>query len=191
MVNLCARMSSNNICKIFLIFCKIYFTFVTLVQINDNFMKRMNFLLPHRCQTAGWCLTALPFVLYGLYLVVSAIFPDSAICHAANFHSRILSMSFYLCMAIGGFLLCFSCEKQEDEMIMSLRLRSVAIAAAVGLVVTVVFHVYWGVDSVVRFDYSPESFWYSSYSILFPLLFPLYFVIFKLSIVFNGLHNEE
>lgn len=76
-------------------------------------------------------------------------------------------------------------------MIMSLRLRSVAIAAAVGLVVTVVFHVYWGVDSVVRFDYSPESFWYSSYSILFPLLFPLYFVIFKLSIVFNGLHNEE
>ena len=87
-------------------------------------MKRVGLMLPHKCQTIGWIIIAVPFILLGILLLSQLICAESHFTHLVERYCWILTSSLYLCIPIGGAILCFSKEKEEDEMIRSIRLKN-------------------------------------------------------------------
>lgn len=98
----------------------------------------------------------------------------------------------YLCVPIGGALLCFSKEKEEDEMIMSIRLKTIGIMAIAELLICVVLFCYWSMNTTFGFcNPAADSTVRYLGHFIFCFQFPAYFLIFKLLLYINRKRNEE
>ena len=82
-------------------------------------MKHKDLLLPYSCQKAGWIIAIAIPVLFILYALISG--GNKALVTERNLHYLfgILAMLF--------FLICASREKDEDEMISSIRRQTLSI----------------------------------------------------------------
>ena len=159
-------------------------------------MKRVGLMLPHKCQTVGWIIVAIPFLLLGVLLLLQLFTSESEFTHLIERYCWILISSLYLCVPIGGAVLCFSKEKEEDEMISSIRLKTIGIMAIAELLICVALFCYWGLNTTFGF-YNPATgstdyifFRYLGHFI-FCLQFPVYFLLFKFILYLNRKRNEE
>ena len=87
-------------------------------------MKNKSYMLPYRFRKYGYGLiiaSVLSFVLGLLMANVWGIIPQT--------HTRFISMVMYLLFFLGIFLVAMTEEKDEDEMIDSIRHRSIAATA--------------------------------------------------------------
>ena len=86
-------------------------------------MKTNNFLLPFRFKKLGWgILVAVPVV----FVVLLGLFHADLI---PQMISRYMTMVLYMMLFVGMFMVVLSQEKEEDEMIRSIRSRSVSLSA--------------------------------------------------------------
>ena len=89
-------------------------------------MKSKTYMLPYRFRKCGYGLiiaSVLSFVLGLLMANVWEIIPQT--------HTRFLSMVMYLLFFLGIFMIVMTEEKDEDEMIDSIRRRSIASTALI------------------------------------------------------------
>ena len=87
-------------------------------------MKNKTYMLPYRFRKCGYGLiiaSVLSFVLGLLMANVWEIIPQT--------HTRFISMVMYLLFFLGIFVIVMTEEKEEDEMIDSIRRRSIATTA--------------------------------------------------------------
>ena len=87
-------------------------------------MKNKTYMLPYRFRKCGYGLiiaSVLSLVLGVLMANVWEIFPQT--------HTRFISMVMYLLFFLGIFVIVMTEEKDEDEMIDSIRRRSIAVTA--------------------------------------------------------------
>ena len=87
-------------------------------------MKNKTYILPYRFRKCGYGLiiaSVLSFVLGLLMANVWEIIPQT--------HTRFISMVMYLLFFLGIFVIVMTEEKEEDEMIDSIRRRSIATTA--------------------------------------------------------------
>ena len=86
-------------------------------------MKNKDLLLPYSCQKAGWIIAIAIPVLFILYALISG--GNKALVTERNLHYLIgiLAMLFFVAV----FLICASREKDEDEMISSIRRQTLSI----------------------------------------------------------------
>ena len=87
-------------------------------------MKNKTYMLPYRFRKCGYGLiiaSVLSLVLGLLMANVWEIIPQA--------HTRFISMVMYLLFFLGIFLIVMTEEKEEDEMIDSIRRRSIAVTA--------------------------------------------------------------
>ena len=136
-------------------------------------MKRNNYLLPHSFQRIGWgLLIALP-VLFGLMLWIFnglKLIPQS--------YSQFGTLVLYIVAALAALFIGLSEEKQEDEFIQTLRLRSIANTAWIIFILIIVSAM--DVDICDAFGIpGREKFWmrYARLDTIFA--FFLYIVIFR------------
>ena len=136
-------------------------------------MNKTSYLLPHSFQRIGWALLiALP-VLFGLMLLLFnglKLIPQ----HYSQFGSLVL----YIVMALSALFIGLSEEKQEDEFIQTLRLRSIANTAWICFILIIVSAM--DVDICEAFGIpGRERFWmqYARRDTIFA--FFLYIVIFR------------
>lgn len=97
-----------------------------------NTQKRI-YLLPHRCQTAGWIIAGLSAVL----LICCGLFRMPSILDDP------VSVAFFL--YIGLFLIGLSREKQEDEFTVFLRTRSALTAIVVMFGLRIFIGIVWAI----------------------------------------------
>ena len=96
-------------------------------------MKNKSYMLPYRFRKYGYGLiiaSVLSFVLGLLMANVWGIIPQT--------HTRFISMVMYLLFFLGIFLVVMTEEKDEDEMIDSIRRRSIATTAFIAFVIFMV-----------------------------------------------------
>ena len=86
-------------------------------------MKHKDLLLPYSCQKAGWIIAIAIPVLFILYALISG--GNKALVTERNLHYLIGILALLLFVAI--FLICASREKDEDEMISSIRRQTLSI----------------------------------------------------------------
>ncbi len=159
-------------------------------------MKQFGLMLPHKYQTVGWIIIAVPFILLGILLLLNLSFIGPRLNQLQVNIVWLLNLSISLCIPVGGAVLCFSKEKEEDEMIRSIRLKTIGIMAIAELLTCVVFFSFWGLNTVFGF-YQPE--YGSDHDIfvrflghfIFCFQFPVYFLLFKFLLFINRKQNEE
>ena len=147
-------------------------------------MKTKHYLLPHRWQTAGWILLAVVFVVVNLLFG----FDVWSVMDEAAF--KLLIAAVYVIIGVSLLMIAFSEERQEDEFIRSLRGRSLAAAACVAFVLSVI----WFCVSGINLMYFPMHeaddtkrwvfYMVDNYLSVLPMFF-LYIVIFKVSLWIN------
>ena len=96
-------------------------------------MKNKTYMLPYRFRKCGYGLiiaSVLSFVLGLLMANVWEIIPQT--------HTRFISMVMYLLFFLGIFVIVMTEEKDEDEMIDSIRRRSIATTAFIAFGIFVV-----------------------------------------------------
>lgn len=159
-------------------------------------MKHNEHMLPHKCQTFGWVIIAIPFILFGIVLLIRLLCLEAQFNNFCEKYIRIFVTCLYTCIPIGGAVLCFSREKEEDEMIKSIRLKAIGIVAISELLICVILFCFWGLNSAFRF-FTP-AFGSSDDIVLrylghfiFCLQFPAYFILFKFMLFINRKRNEE
>lgn len=159
-------------------------------------MKQTGLMLPHKCQTLGLVIITIPIILLGIILLSHPFCTETQLNHFGKYLSWILAVVLYLCIPIGGAILCLSREKEEDEMIKSIRLKAIGIVAIAELLICVVLFCFWGLNSAFRF-YTPEFGSTDDIFIrylghfIFCLQFPVYFLLFKIMLFINRKRNEE
>ena len=137
-------------------------------------MRRNNYLLPHSFQRIGWgLLIALP-VLFGLELWLF-----NGIKLIPQDYSRFGTLVLYLAAALSALFVGLSEERQEDEFIESIRLRSVACTAWICFTLMIISALLVDVKEAFRLEGGNTLFqWYRVFnSIIFA--FFLYIVIFR------------
>ena len=159
-------------------------------------MKRPGLMLPHKCQTVGWIIIAIPFILFGILLLLHLFCTESQLTGIGEKYAWILAVIFYTFVPIGGAILCLSKEKEEHEMIKSIRLKAIGIMAIVELLICVFLFCFWGLNTAIRF-YTPSDgstdYIFLRYlgHFIFCFQFPIYFILFKCLILINKKQNEE
>ena len=137
-------------------------------------MNKTSYLLPHSFQRIGWALLiALP-VLLGLMLWIFnglKLIPQS--------YSKFGTLLLYIVMALSALFVGLSEEKQEDEFIQTLRLRSVANTAWLCFILTIVLFLVVDFFEAFRLP-GRTNLWYD-YQRFSNILFAffLYIVIFR------------
>ena len=91
------------------------FTFAVETN-NIGLMKNKDLLLPYSCQKAGWIIALTIPVLFAVYILVCRGNIDLLL-------TGFLALLFFVAV----FLICVSREKDEDEMISSIRRQTLAI----------------------------------------------------------------
>lgn len=139
-------------------------------------MKNRTYMLPHSYQRIGWMLlillpivSAVGFLVFYLRLI-------------PQFYSRFLTMISFVMLFTGLFMIILSKEKEEDEMIVSIRRSSVSLTA------WITFVLYIAASSVIALIEGFRSLRFAEIyrfhtmvsSIMTPLL--IYFVIFRMSV---------
>ena len=136
-------------------------------------MSKTSYLLPHSFQRVGWALLiALPilFVLLVLALNTFNLIPQR--------YSKFGSLLLYIVMAMSALFIGLSEEKQEDEFIQTLRLRSIANTAWICFILIIVSAM--DVDICEAFGIpGREKFWMRYMRLDTIFAFFLYIVIFR------------
>jgi len=130
-------------CKIYLSLCKAYFTF------GKRSYMLYKALLPHQFKRIGWCIL-IPATIFGIILIVNgfdkwpfvlkvfAIYGEEIFGKSHSFTFMRADITNTLAGAlfiIGGLLVGFSKEKNEDEFISNLRLSSLLWAVVTNYIV--------------------------------------------------------
>ena len=137
-------------------------------------MKRKNYLLPHSFQRIGWVLLiALP-ILFGLMLWIFnglKLIPQS--------YSQFGTLVLYIVAALAALFIGLSEEKQEDEFIQTLRLRSVACSAWICFILMIISAILVDIGEAFRFE--GRSSLIPLYRVFNSLIFAffLYIIIFR------------
>lgn len=149
-------------------------------------MNRTSYLLPHFFQKIGWGLFLSSFLfLFGSLLAFNewGVFPQSS-SHYATLMLRLILYS-------SAFLVAFSKEKREDEMIQYIRASSVVITAYAGFLVYLLAYVLDALNQSFHFYTGPLT---ADLLIVNPVsLFMLYVVIFRVRIFMlkrKAIHEE-
>jgi len=146
------------------------------LNIKTDFMKNRTYLLPHSFQKAGWILLVLVPVVFclGLLIFNLRLIPQ--------IYSRYFTMISYMVLFTGIFMLTFSKEKEEDEMIMSIRRYSVSFAAAITFILYITASLAVAFIDGFRGFRFPEIYKFHSMisNIMTPIL--IYLVRFRISI---------
>lgn len=142
-----------------------------------------NYLLPHKYQILGWILAAAAPVFF---IITCLLYNQGQIRFLPSNAYTAIS---YLLLFSGMFLIAFSSEKTEDEMIRNIRARSIAIAAGIQFVFFIVWSLFYAFDHGLRF--MPDSdlnriIYYCGQGLTnsFSLFF-LYIVIFRIKLFIN------
>ena len=137
-------------------------------------MDRKHYLLPHSFQRVGWALLICFPILLGL---VPWVFNDLKLI--PQHYSRYGTMVLEIVAALSAFFVGLSEEKQEDEFIRSLRLRSVALTAYICFVLMIISAII--VDVRVAFRLPARSPILSFYRLFNSIIFAffVYIVIFR------------
>lgn len=142
-----------------------------------------NYLLPHKYQILGWILAAAAPVFF---IITCLLYNQGLIRFLPSNAYTAIS---YLLLFSGMFLIAFSSEKTEDEMIRNIRARSIAIAAGIQFVFFIVWSLFYAFDHGLRFmsdsDLNRIIYYYgqgltNSFSLFF-----LYIVIFRIKLFIN------
>ncbi len=149
-------------------------------------MKK-NYLLPNRFKKLGWgLLVAVPVVFV---VSLGAFWLDLI----PQMFSRYMTMLLYMMLFIGMFILVLSEEKEEDEMIRSIRCRAVSLSAFI------TFALYIVMSLVVAFVHGFRSLdctgIYKIHEMISNIMTPflIYLAIFRISIwkMRNGCMEEQ
>ena len=137
-------------------------------------MHHKSYLLPHSFQRAGWALLIACPILFGLILVVFnglKLIPQS--------YSQYGTLALYLTAAFAALFVGLSEEKQEDEFIQALRLRSIAQTAYICFVLMILSAILFDVTDAFRAEGKIYFLrWYTLFnSIIFA--FFVYIAIFR------------
>ena len=137
-------------------------------------MNKTSYLLPHSFQRVGWALLISLPVLLGLMLWLFnglKLIPQS--------YSQFGTLVLYIVAALSALFVGLSEEKQEDEFIQNLRLRSVANTAWICFTLMIVSAMVVDVLQAFRIHGWPD-FW-ACYRLFNSLIFAffLYIVIFR------------
>ena len=137
-------------------------------------MNHRSYLLPHSFQRIGWALLIACPVLFGIILLVFnglKLIPQS--------YSQFGTLAIYLTASFAALFIGLSKEKQEDEFIQSIRLRSIALTAYVCFVLMILSTII--VDVRVAFRLHETSVFYTFYQLFSSILFAffVYIVIFR------------
>lgn len=137
-------------------------------------MNKTSYLLPHPFQRIGWALLITLPILLGLILWVFnglELIPQS--------YSQFGTLVLYIVAALSALFVGLSEEKQEDEFIQTLRLRSVANTAWICFILMIVSAIVVDICQAFRVSWmtSPFAFYKMFNSLIFA--FFLYIVIFR------------
>ena len=137
-------------------------------------MNHNHYLLPHSFQRIGWALLIACPILYGIELLLFnglKLIPQS--------YSQFGTLAVYLAAASAALFVGLSEEKQEDEFIQSLRLRSIAQTAFVCFVLMILSAII--VDTLVAFRVQSRDVFFSIYQLFNSIIFAffVYIVIFR------------
>ena len=136
-------------------------------------MNKTSYLLPHSFQRIGWVLLISLPVLFGLMLLLF-----NGLKLSPQSYSKFGTLLLYIVMALSALFIGLSEEKQEDEFIQTLRLRSIANTAWIIFILIIVSAM--DVDICDAFGIpGREKFWmrYARLDTIFA--FFLYIVIFR------------
>ena len=138
-------------------------------------MNKTSYLLPHSFQRIGWALLIAIPILFGIILLVFnglKLIPQS--------YSQFGTLLLYICAALSALFVGLSEEKQEDEFIQTLRLRSVANTAWICFILMIVSAMVVDVCQAFRVPWmtSPIAFYRMFNSLIFA--FFLYIIIFRI-----------
>lgn len=148
------------------------------VYLKCQIMKKID-LLPHGCQKAGWILA----VMAPLFFIVTCVAYNHG--YLRFMPSSVNTSVAYILLFTGMFLIAFSREKTEDEMIRGIRAKSVAIAAAIQFVLFIVSSLVYALDHTLHFVSSrlPYLMYTALSNVLF--LFLLYVAVFRIKLLIN------
>ena len=137
-------------------------------------MDHKHYLLPHSFQRIGWALLIACPILFGLELLLFnglKLIPQS--------YSQFGTLVLYLTAAFAALFVGLSEEKQEDEFIQSLRLRSIAQTAYICFVLMILSAIL--VDTLEAFRVQGRGAIFSFYHLFNSLIFAffVYIVIFR------------
>ena len=137
-------------------------------------MNKTSYLLPHSFQRIGWALLISLPVLLGLMLLTFnglELIPQS--------YSQFGTLVLYIVAALSALFVGLSEEKQEDEFIQTLRMRSVSNTAWICFILTIVSALI--VDVFVAFRIQGGDPFLYSHKIVNSLIFAffVYIVIFR------------
>lgn len=151
-------------------------------------MERKTYLLPHVCQKVGWWMLLVSLLSITMFIAIDSTTGLSNINVALSYLVSILATCLpYLSMG----LICLSQEKEEDEYVSHLRMRSlfwvVVFAFAAGIIEQSMNYIFVsfltiekrGVLSYMNFIVNPMS------------LAIVYVLIFKGSILFNTIKSRK
>ena len=137
-------------------------------------MNHNHYLLPHSFQRIGWALLIACPILFGIELLLFnglKLIPQS--------YSQFGTLALYLAAAFAALFVGLSEEKQEDEFIQSIRLRSIAQTAFVCFVLMILSAII--VDTLVAFRVQSRDVFFSIYQLFNSIIFAffVYIVIFR------------
>ena len=137
-------------------------------------MDHKHYLLPHSFQRIGWALLIACPILFGIILLLFnglRLIPQS--------YSQFGTLALYLTAAFAALLVGLSEEKQEDEFIQSIRLRSIAQTAYICFVLMILSAIL--VDTLEAFRVQGRGAFFSFYHLFNSLIFAffVYIVIFR------------
>ena len=133
-----------------------------------------HYLLPHSFQRVGWALLIACPILFGIILLSFnelKLIPQS--------YSQFATLILYLTASFSALFVGLSEEKQEDEFIQSIRLRSIAQTAYVCFILMILSAIV--VDFGEAFRYSGRGVLYSFYQLFTNIIFAffVYIIIFR------------
>ena len=117
-------------------------------------MKNKDLLLPYSCQKTGWIVAIAIPILFVVYLLLCRWNITLLSERNLQFVTSILALLFFVAV----FLICASREKEEDEMISSIRRQTLAVFVDVLFFLYLLAGLYFSLDIGFQFvkDYQEE-----------------------------------
>ena len=156
------------------------FTFAVETN-NIGLMKNKDLLLPYSCQKAGWIIALTIPVLFAIYILVCRGNIDLLSERNLQLLTGFLALLFFVAV----FLICVSREKDEDEMISSIRRQTLAIFIYILFVLYFLAGLFLSLDISFQFvkDYQDEVL--GNTIIRITLFAIIYEVVFKIRLWLN------
>ena len=110
-------------------------------------MKHKDLLLPYSCQKAGWIVAIAIPVLFLLYVLIGGFNKNLLTVNNLQHITGILALLFFVAV----FLICASREKDEDEMISSIRRQTLSVFIYVLFFLYLIAGIFFSLDISLQF----------------------------------------